>query len=41
MIIETLESLLMFISFFYLKILLIDCLNINKLSLYLLQKLNT
>jgi hypothetical protein len=36
MIIKTLESLLMFISFFYSETLLINCLNINKLLLYLL-----
>jgi hypothetical protein len=37
--IKTLESLLMSISFFYLKTLLVNHLNINKLSLCLLQKL--
>ncbi len=35
MMIRTLKSLLMFISFFYLKALLVDHLNINKLLLCL------
>jgi len=41
MMIRTLESLLTFISFFYLETLLINHLSVNKLSLCLLQKLNT
>ncbi len=41
MMIKTLKSLLTFIFFFYSETLLIDYLNINKLLLYLLQKLNT
>ena len=41
MMIRTLESLLMFMSCFYLKTLLVNHLNINKLSLCLSQKLNT
>ena len=41
MMIKTLKSLLMSISFFYLKTLLVNHLNINKLSLCLSQKLNT